>query len=522
MVSHAMTPLDRSCCTTPRSAGPRCMFALALVACTPAGSPRASAPPLASPRVTDEGQDTEKSPAIAIGDVSCEPSAPAWEQALAEGYAWNLLHAADFEGARASREQASKMVDALPESDARYVEAHCRAGFAHHNLMNVGFADRHYRRAGQALRRREVARPEERYASVASPASSVAVSFTFDATKVAHRITLDLDVGKGLDPDDCRTADFAFIELARADLYRSANSKQIREVPRSNRSRFGTLAADTGAALQDEIVKALGPRHRLAIAMREHMASLCEEAQERRFPERCPPVAELRRRTYEDRLAVLGEQHRETRRAALFLGGQRLADGRTAEAKKLFEQAASAETDEVWIAAQQLLAGLELDAGKPREGFARLQTVAAALPTSGIDFDWTILQAWRLHEEAAMFVGNDAEAERARGEQKRMQAMQHYVGPGGPSVGMIAVTLRPEGAVLHEAAVLGLVQARTQELQRHDLSEQARAWRTKELDVALQCSALLRHRAGDSYGANDDLRALAKLRSALGTIGSAP
>lgn len=522
MVSNALTPLDRTCCMTSPVAGSHCIVALALVACTPSGSQRAPASPRPLPRERSGAEDTEKAPAIAIDDIACEPSAPAWEQALAEGYAWSVLHPADFDGTRASREHASQVVDALPESDARYVEAHCRAGFAHHNLMNVGVADRHFRRAREALLRRDVADPEQRFESAALPPSAVAVSFTFDATKVARHITLDLGVGKGLDPDDCRTADFAFVELARADLYVAANSKQIREVPRGTRSRFGTLAADTGAALQDEIVEALGPRHRLAIGMREHMASLCDEKQERRFPDRCPPRHELRRRTYDDRVAVLGERHRDTRRAALFLGGERLADSRIEEAKKLFEQAASGETDEVWIAAQQLLAGLEFDAGKPREGFARLKNVASALPTAGITFDWTILQAWRLHEEAAVHVGDDTEAARARGEQSRMQEVQHYVGPGGPSVGMIAVTLRPDAAAMHEAAVFSLVQSRTQELLRHDLSEEGRAWRTKELDVALQCSAVLRHRAGDNYGANDDLHALAKLRSTLGTIEPPP
>jgi hypothetical protein len=422
------------------------------------------------------------------------------------------LHSTDFEGARAARARASSAIDALPVEDPRYVEAHCRAGFAHHNMMNVGVADRHFRRAIEVLRRRGIADPEQRYATAARPAFSISLFFSFDPDKKLPRHVQLETTGIALDPDDCRTPDVALLELARASLYQSANRVQMREVGKPARTGLGTLAADTGAALQDEIEAALGPKHRLTLAMLEHMNVLCNEQQERKFPKRCPPLFDIRERTFAERGAALGGEHPDTRRSALFLGGHHLADGRVVEARRLFEQAGGGAQDDVWIAAHQLLAGLEFDEGNAREGFVRLQRVAAALPTAASDRYWGSLQAWRLHEEAALLTGHDEEAERARREQARIDAEYHYVGPGGPNLAMIAITLGADGAALHETAVSGVVVARTHELRRRDLAAAARGWRTAELDVALQCRALLRHRAGDGDGAAEDLRALATLR----------
>lgn len=495
-----------------RMSGARFIVAIVVAGCsqpTPSRSPDSPPPPPSATRATD---DAEKAPAIAIEDVACEPNAPAWEIALAEGYAWGLLYAGDFDGTRAARERASKLVDALPTNDARYVEAHCRAAFAHHNLMQVGRADRHFRRALEAGSRRAPSDPERRFASASLPAFSVAVSWTFEK-KAPHHVQLDRTVLKSLDPEDCRTADVAFLELARANLYRAATTKQLREVPQPKRRRLGTLAADTGASLQDRIVEAFGPRHRFTIGIREHMTGLCEDDQHRKFPDRCPPLAELRRRTYADRMEVLGERDPDTRRAALFLGGDHLAEGRVEEATKLFEQAGGGEPDEVWVAAHQLLAGLEFDRSDDRRAFLRLQNVMAALPRAGIDFEWTIAQAWRLYQDAAKHVGDEAEAKRAKRELTRLTEHSYYVGPGGPSVGMIALTRTGDAAIFHETAVLGLVESRTLELQRHDLTAEGRAWRSAELDLALQCSALLRHRNGDHEGTRKDLEALTDLRS---------
>lgn len=486
-------------------------LALACVACR---GPDATTTPVTSPRTAIATPTKTTRGTLAVDDIACDPQAPKWERALAQAYAWGITDGGDFEGVEAARLRASKAIETLAPDDPRYVEAHCRGGFAQNNIMNVPQAERHFVAALTELRKRGIADAEARYETAIEPAFSVSLEFERDP-QLEHRVSLGTTTGVSRDPDDCRTPDIALLELARAGLYSSANRDQMKGIRgATKKGSVGTLSADTVLALQAEIEAALGPRHRYAFAMREHVSWTCNEQQERKFPKQCPPLAAVRERNLADRTAVLGAAHPDTRYSALFLGGDRLAQGKRDEAKRLFEQAASGEKDDWWIAANQLLARLDFDAGRDREGFARLQHVAQALPTAASDSYWDSLQAWRLHEAAARATGHREEAERAARERKRIEAEYHYVGPGGPSLALVAVTL-DEGpmSALHETAVNGLVAARTHELERRDLSPAARAWRVAELDAALQCRAILRHRAGSDAGATEDLRALASLRA---------
>ncbi len=457
---------------------------------------------------------------IDFGDVVCDPRAESWERALAESYAWGIANTTQVGEVQAKRDAASAAIDALRPDDPRYVEAHCRAAFAHHNIMNVAVADRHLRLALAELRKRGIRDPEARYASAGEPAFSVSLFFDFGPkAKRTHSVTLGTTTGVSGDPDTCRTPDIALLELERASLYGSANKAQLKDVPKDaprdpSKGSVGSMSADTVIALHDEVVAALGPRHRLALAMREHVTWHCDEKQERKFPKQCPSLESVRARNLADRTAVLGAEHPDTRYSALFLGGDELEAGKVDEARRLFEIAARGEPDDWWIAANQLLAGLELDAGREREGFARLQRVAQVLPTAASDAYWDSLQAWRLHEEAARATGHREEAERAVRERAAVEANYHYVGPGGPSIGLVAATAAPGPlAKLHETALNSLVVWRTHQLRSSTLSREARAWRVAELDTALQCRALLHHRAGNDTAAKNDLDALARLRA---------
>lgn len=487
------------------------LVVLAGVACRP--SPTAQPTPTSPPVGTPTKPTPSAAPSIAITDVACDPRAEPWEIALAGSYAWGLSAASDVREVGAKRSGASALIDALPSDDPRYVEAHCRAGFAQYNIMNVAVADRHFARALAELRERGIRDAEARYATAAEPAFSVSLFFGFDPqTKLAHRVSLGTTTGVSRDPDDCRTPDIALLELARAGLYGSANSAQMKGVPKDRtKGSVGSMSADTVIALHAEVEAALGPRHRLTFAMREHVSWQCDEKQERKFPKQCPTLDAVRERNLADRTAVLGAEHPDTRYSALFLGGDQLEAGKVDEARRLFDIAAGGEPDDWWIAANQLLAGLDFDAGRDREGFARLQRVAQALPIAASDAYWDSLQAWRLHEEAARATGHREEAERERA---AIEASYSYVGPGGPSMGLVAGTAAGEPlAELHELALNSLVLGRTHQLRDRSLSPAARAWRIAELDTALQCRALMYHRAGNETAAKNDLNALASLRA---------
>lgn len=490
----------------------RLAWSLLLLSCAVHG-PTGDAPaptPASAPAPAPVAAAPDPAPAPA---VTCDPQVPAWELALAEGYAWDMLHPGDYDGMSAARERASQAIDALPADDPRLVEAHCRAGFAQHNRMNVGRADRHFRSAIAALRSRGIADPELRYKTAGQPAFTIALEFDLSANARRH-VQMRTTTGMSLDSDDCRTPDIALLELARARLYHSANRQQLREVIDRPRGKLGSMSADVGAALQREIVAALGPAHRLAIAMREHMAWLCDERQTRAFPKQCPPLSEVRKRNLAELSAAFSDQDPDARRNALFLGADQLAAGLVPEARRLFKQAIGGTPDDITIAALQLLAGLELDDGRAPDGLGLLMQVAVILPVAASDRYWDTLQAWRLHEGVARLANLPEEIERARREQARVEADYHYVGPGGPSVAMIAAALAAGDGALLATAVSGVITARTHELKLPDRSAEARAWRTAELDVALQCRALLRRRASDDAGADDDLRALAALRAA--------
>lgn len=491
------------------------LLSVACTACTATSS--SSTQPTAEPPTTPK-PDAPATPRteIDIGDVTCDPRAEPWERALAEAQAWDLGNTALAGEARAKREAASAAIEALRPEDPRYVDAHCRAAFADHNIMDVKAADRHLRLAITELRRRGITDAEARYATAGRPAFSVSLFFDFDAkANRAHDVTLGTTTGTSGDPDACRTPDFALLELERASLYGSANTAQLKGVPRDRTKRsVGSMSADTAIALHDEVVAALGPRHRFAFAMREHVTWACGEDLERKFPKQCPSLAAVRASNLADRTAELGAEHPDTRYSALFLGGDRLEAGDVDDARRLFEIAARGEPDDWWIAANQLLAGLDLDAGRDREGFARLQRVAQALPNAASDPHWDSLQAWRLHEEAARATGHLEEAERAKRERAAIEATWFYVGPGGPSIGLVAATA--DGgplAKLHETALNSLILWRTHQLRDGGLSKEARAWRVDELDTALQCRALLHHGAGDETAASRDLQTLASLRA---------
>jgi len=144
------------------------LFVITCSACRPsaAAPARTTNPTVATPPKPTSSATTE----ISIDAITCDPQVPAWERALAEGYAWDLLHPGDFDGIHAARRRASAAIDALQQDDPRYIEAHCRAGFAHHNLMNVGVADKHFRRALEVLRRRGITDAEASYATAGATA----------------------------------------------------------------------------------------------------------------------------------------------------------------------------------------------------------------------------------------------------------------------------------------------------------------------------------------------------------------
>ena len=482
---------------------------------------RTAAVPTATPTSTARAPDTAAKPtadkptAITIEALRCSPQVPDWERAVAAGWAWSLMYPSDFDGLLAARQRASEAVDQLDPDDPRFVEAHCRAGFAHHNMMNVPAAQRHFQTASAALRSKGIADLEQRYATLRHPVFAIEIEIDFD---FAGKPTIGVrtTTGLSLDPDWCRTPDFALLELATASLFGSANSAQVKGLA-SNRPpgrSLGSLSADHAAALQDEVEAALGPNHPYAITMREHMSWNCREQQERRFPKRCPTLKALRKSNLERRIAKLGEQHADTRRTMIMLGGDELSAGHTDVAKKLFERAAAGEQDDSWVAANQALAVLELGAGKQREGFARLQRVALALPKALTDRYWDTQRAWRLHEAAAIHTGHREEAERARKEIARVEADYHYVGPGGPSTAIIAVMEKDGGTELRETAVEAVIALRTHQLAARGLTAAERAWRIEELDIALQCRALARHRDRNEAGASEDLRTLEILRKA--------
>lgn len=489
------------------------ILVLATAACgqtTPIPTPSAPGPVAPAPVIADP-------PGLAITDVACAPKVPDWEVAFFAGYNWSMVHANDFDGIATARARASAVIDALPTTDPRYIEAHCRVAFAHHNQMDLRATEHHLRTALTALRARGIADAERRYDALRDPVFGIGIDLP-DPGSGDPRVWLETTVGTARDPDRCRDPDVAFLELELADVYRhvkNADAKRWGFTPRKPRGRStGSMATDHAAALQDEVEAALGPTHRYAFTMRERMTWHCREPEQRRAPKRCPDLEALQRDNLEGRLAALGADDPDTRRNLLYVGAEHMAAERTAQAVALFERAAAGEArDEIWIVAQQLLSGLELAAGKDREGFARLQRVAAAVPDGIRDDYWSTRQAWALHERQATRTGHRDEAGRARAAQEQVERDYHYVGPGGSGLAMIAWTA---GTPLHTEAIEAAVREQTRALRWLDRPggrPSERTWRTTELDGALQCRAIVRHRAGDTAGAEADLRALERLRA---------
>lgn len=466
-----------------------------LVACGAVNAPQSEATAVAP---VAEVAVAPAKPSVKAGDTTTELRAPEqprrpcridiaqWELALVAAHNDRELHGFDPRATDRAFERAGALIDALPQSDPRYVEAHCRFAMGQQHAI----AETHYLLANAVLRK-QLPKGEARWRFLDLPGTSLATRFSDATPEMQTRIHPEI-MGIGHLDDVCRVPDLALLELGQADIYHAAGKRRPGEPPRRERRPKGTKLVRAGSnhtlAVLQEVQAELGADHVYVAALRERLMMECDRNEQQRFPKICRPDDEVRRDVLAVRIRELGDAHRLTRRSKFMVAYDQLDAAGLPEGKRLLQQITEGTHDDVWVLAHQVLAGIELNDGKPEAAFDRLRVVMEEVPRIYAEDQWDHQQAWKIWAEVARAAGKRDVAEHASTQSQAVNDRWRWDGPVGPSLALARIYQDAEELEKRDRVLEHLVHDHDVALAT-STSRAEHAWREGDLAIARRCLA---------------------------------
>lgn len=416
----------------------------------------------------------------------CRIDIEAWELALVGAHNDRELHGFDPRAMDRAFLRAEAIIDKLPTSDPRYVEAHCRFAESQQHAS----AETHYLLAIAALRTK-LPKGEARWRFLDRPATALATRFADATAEMQTQIHPEI-MGVGHLDDPCRWPDLALLELGQAHIYGAAGKRGPGDPPRRERKPKGAKLMRAGTnhtlAVLQEVQAELGADHVYVAAMRERLTMECDLLEQKRFPKICRPDDDVRREVLAVRIRELGDAHVLTRRSKFMVAYGQLDAAGLPEGKRLLQQITEGTHDDVWVLAHQVLAGIELHEGKPDAAYDRLRVVMEEVPRIYAENQWTHQQAWKIWADVARAAGKRDVVEHAGTQSTAVNDRWRWDGPVGPSLALARIYQDEEDLEKRDRVLEHLVHDHDVALAT-STSQSERAWREAELAVARRCLA---------------------------------
>lgn len=299
---------------------------------------------------------------------------------------------------------AARALEALPEDDPRFAEAHCRVV----QELGLDYALREQLLKRAMAQQEKSGDPATRYLL---PEATVLVEahWQLDGMMVLESTLMPTQY-----PSWCREANHTLLWLMLVDGYESYGMARgygpSSSVTAPEQKGGYAAAAREFVALSRAVKKALGSEHPLVATLLDHSIAYCDKTRRRSAPGHCPSQLGALKRSLDIRKKGLPAHHPLIAASQLNLGNHWLLRGKDDLAEPLF-RVAMAGLDHPWryLAAVQLT-GLLLKQGKKQEALALSEQAVAAASRLFAQGSWESDHAASWHEEVRRHAGVSPES----------------------------------------------------------------------------------------------------------------